>query len=513
MKQPSAFNTPFAAAAAGGIQLAVVAGLLAGCAAGPDFVRPDVPQAAAYSTAALPAQTASAPVAHGGAQRFSPADAVDVQWWRAFGSDKLSALIEAALEHNPSLVSAQARLRQAEEIRAARAGSTTYPQGDASLGAQRQHASPAAQGQAGNARTFDFYNASVGMRYQFDFAGANRRALEALAAQVDYQRFQLEGAQLALAAHIAATAIAQARLAAQIEASAAILHAQEEQLAVAMERVRLGEAAPDEPLALRAQLEQTRAGIPALRNQHQQAAHLLAVLGGRAPGEPGQPAFTLEDFVLPAALPFVVPSELVRRRPDIRASEALLHAANAEFGVSVAKLYPQLNLSASLGSQALSAGSLFGSGSLVWGLAGQLSQPLFNPGLPAEKRAALAAFDAAAANYRAVVLESLRTVGDALRSVDNNAQVLAAQAAASQAAQASLASMQRRYRLGAASYLQLLIAQQQAHQARLALVAAQAQRLSDSVSLFGAMGGAVEGTAPARQAAYSAGAPVGAVSP
>lgn len=479
------------------IAILLVAGLLAGCASGPDFKSPAAPTTESYTHEAQPVQTVSSPGAHGGAQRFVQAHTVETQWWKAFGSAKLSALIETAMENSPTLASAQARLRQAEEAYAARTGSTAYPQVDANLNAQRQHASPAAQGQTGSARTFDLYNASVGVRYNFDLAGGNRRALEALTAQADYQRYQLEGAQLSLAANIAVNAILQARIAAQIEASDAILRTQQEQLAVAMERVRLGEAAPDDILALQAQLEQTRAGIPALRNLHQQSTHLLSVLSGRAPGESGQPSFTLDDFTLPSDLPLVVPSELVRRRPDIRASEALLHAANAEYGVAVARLYPQLNLSANIGSQALSSGSLFGSGSLVWGLVGQLTQPVFNPGLPAEKRAALAAFDAAAANYQGVVLESLRKVADVLRSIENDAQVLAAQTASNRAAEELLSSMQRKYQLGAASYLQLLIAQQQAHQSSINLIAAQAQRLSDTVSLFQAMGGKIGETVSA----------------
>ncbi len=156
--------------------------------------------------------------------------------------------------------------------------------------------------------------------------------------------------------------------------------------------------------------------------------------------------------------------------------------------MAVAKLYPQVNLSASLGSQALTTGALFGAGSAVWSLVAQLTQPLFHPGLPAEKRAALAAFDAAAANYQGVVLEALRNVADALRAIENDAQALAALAAADAAAQGSLQSVERQYQLGAASYVQVLIAQQQAQQTRIGLVAAQAQRLTDSVALYQAMG-------------------------
>ena len=253
--------------------------------------------------------------------------------------------------------------------------------------------------------------------------------------------------------------------------------------------MRIGQASPDEALSLQAQAEQTRAELPALRKQLQQTEHLLAVLAGRAPGTGGIPAFTLADFTLPVEMPLVVPSELVRRRPDIQASEALLHAANADYGVAVAKLYPQINLSANLGSQALTTGTLFGGGSAVWGLVAQLTQPLLIQGYPL-KRAALAAFDAAA-NYQSVVLESLRNVADTLRAVESDAQTLTALAAADMAAQASLQSVERQYRLGAASYLQLLIAQQQAQSIRINMVAAQAQRLVDSVALYQALGGGV----------------------
>ncbi len=467
----------------------ILAGLLAGCAAGPDFKRPAAPDAPDYTVMPLPAETASAPMALGGAQRFNAGASVGAQWWRSLGSSKLDALIEQAFQASPTLASAKATLRQAQELYSAQAGSTLYPQVDAGLGAQRQRINPSTLGQVGDAREFSLYNASVGVRYNLDLAGGNRRALEALAARADYRRYELEAARLSLAGNIATTAIARARLAAQIEATAAILSAQEEQLHVARERVRLGQAAPDEALALQTLVEQTRAELPTLRKQMQQTEHLLAVLSGHAPGAGGIPDFTLADFTLPTELPLVVPSELVRRRPDIQASEALLHAANAEYGVAVARLYPQINLSANLGSQALTTGALFGGSSAVWSVVGQLTQPLFNPGLPAEKRAALAAFDAAAANYQGVVLEALRNVADALRAVENDAQVLAALAAADEAAQGSLRSVERQYQLGASSYVQLLIAQQQAQQTRLGLAAAQAQRLVDSAALYQALGG------------------------
>ena len=473
------------------LALAAVAAvaLLAGCAAGPDFQRPQAPTVASHTAAPLPARTAAADTTLGAAQGFEVGAPVPAQWWRSLGSRRLDDWIEQAFAASPTLAAAEATLRQADETYAAQAGSTLYPQVSGNLGAQRQRLNPSVQGQAGDAREFNLYSASVGVRYRLDLSGGNRRALEALAARTDHRRQQLEGARMTLAGSIAAAAIGRARLAGQIAATEALLGVQQEQLGLARERVRLGQAAPDELLSLQAQIEQTRAGVPLLRKQLDQSEHLLAVLAGKAPGATRVPDFTLAEFTLPAVMPVVLPSELARRRPDIQAAEALLHAATAEHGVAVAKLYPQIELSASLGSQALTAGALFGGASAAWALLGQLTQPLFNPGLPAERRASLAALDAAGANYQSVVLGALREVADALRALDHDAQALAAQAAADSAAREALRSVERQYALGGAAYVQVLLALQQTQQAQTNLVAAQAQRLLDSVALYQASAG------------------------
>lgn len=463
------------------ITVLFLAVLLTGCTVGPDFKRPATPDVGVYTATELPAL--------GEPQRLVEGGRVNPQWWHEFGSARLDAMVEEALLASPTLAAAQANLRQAREVYAARSGSTLYPQVDASLSGQRQRINLSALGQSDESREFSLYTVGVGVRYTFDLAGGNRRALESLAARVDYQRYQLEGAQLMLAGNIVTTAILRAGLAMQITVTEGILLSQEEHLRVTRERVRLGQAAPDDVLALEIQVEQTRAGIPPLRNRLQQNEHMLAVLAGRAPGTPIPPSLPLEEFTLPVDLPLVVPSELVRTRSDIQAAEALLHAANAEYGVAIAGLYPQINLTANLGTQAVTTGALFGSGSMIWSLMGQLMQPLFNPGLPAEKRAALAVFDAAAANYQNVVLNALRNVADVLHALDNDADHLSALSAASAAAQKSLESMQRRYALGAASYLELLIAQQQSQQTRINLIEAQVQRLVDSAAFYQAMGG------------------------
>ncbi|MGB4882487.1 MAG: efflux transporter outer membrane subunit [Neisseria sp.] len=454
---------------------------LAGCAAGPDFQRPVAPDINSYTTTPTSTQLAKD-------QRLVEGLLLEKQWWRSLGSPSLNALIDDALQTSPTLTALNANLRQAHELFAAGAGSTQYPQLTANLGAQRQQMSPSSQGLSGDTRQFSLYNANVSVNYNLDLAGGNRRTLEALAARTDYRRFELNAARLALAGNIATAAITRAGLDAQMKVTTAIIRAQDEQLRIAHQRVRIGQASPDEVLSLQVQVEQARAELPALRKQLQQTEHLLAVLAGRAPSAAHIPAFVLADFTLPTELPLVIPSELVRQRPDIQAAEALLHAANADYGVAISKLYPQLNLNANLGTQALTTAALFGGSSAVWSLVTQLTQPLFNPALPAQKRAALAAFDAAAANYQNVVLESLRNVADTLRAVENDAHTLTALIAADTAAQASLRSLERQYKLGAVSYLQVLIAQQQAQKTQLGVTKAQTQRLVNSVAVYQAMG-------------------------
>ncbi|MGE5663502.1 MAG: efflux transporter outer membrane subunit, partial [Deltaproteobacteria bacterium] len=317
------------------LSAAVVAALLAGCAAGPDFRRPAAPAAGSYTAGALPGETAAAPVAGGGPQRFAPGEKLPSEWWTLFRSEPLDRLIRRALADSPSLAAARATLRAAEENRRAQFGGL-FPSIDGSAGVGRQKISPASFGLPGNASpTFTLYNASVGVSYALDLFGGTRRELEALGAELDFQRFQLEGAWLALTANLVTTAVQEGALRARIRATREILAAEEEQLALVERQFELGGVSRPEVLAQQAQLAQTRATLPALEKQLAHARHRVAVLAGRFPGEAGAlPEFDLDGLELPLDLPVSLPSSLARQRPDIRAAEELLHAASARIGVA-----------------------------------------------------------------------------------------------------------------------------------------------------------------------------------
>ncbi|HUY03934.1 MAG TPA: efflux transporter outer membrane subunit [Rhodocyclaceae bacterium] len=465
----------------------ILATSLAGCAVGPDFRTPAAPVASAYTAAPLPAQTAAAPVDGGAAQRFAIAQDVSAQWWTLFRSPALDALIARGLADSPSLAAARAALSAARENLAAGDG-LLYPGVDAGLQATRQRVSGVTTGTG--SREFSLDNASVKVSYGLDLFGSARRQLEALGAQADYQRFLLEAAYLSLSANIVTTAVQEASLRGQIEATRAVMAADQRLLTVVERQFELGAVARSAVLLQRSQLAATRATLPPLEKQLSFSRHALAALVGHLPGEAGTPEFQLDALKLPTVLPVALPSTLVRQRPDIRVAEALLHQASAEVGVATANLYPQVTLSAAYGSEALTAGALFGAQDVIWSLGAGVLQPVFHGGeLSAKRRAALATLDQAAGQYRQTVVNAFQNVADSLRALTADAQTLEAQAQFSAAAKDSLALTKTQFSLGATNYLTLAAAQRDEAQARINLIKARAARYADTAALFQALGG------------------------
>jgi NodT family efflux transporter outer membrane factor (OMF) lipoprotein len=398
-------------------------------------------------------------------------------------------LIRSALAHSPTLASAQAALRQAQENYNADAGARQLPGVTGQFGVTRERESQIASQIPGGV-TLTVLNASVNVSYTIDAFGGIHRELEGLQAAVDYQRFQVEATYLTLTANVVTTAIQEASLRAQLRATQDVIDSESQSLALIQKQAALGAIAQGTVLTQQAQLAQTRATLPALQKALAQTRHQLAVYVGRLPGEAGLPEFTLDSLQLPHDLPVSLPSSLVRQRPDIQASEALLHQASAQIGVATANLYPQITLSGSVGAQSFELNQLFSGPSSAWSLGAGLLQPIFNGGsLRAKKRAAIAAYDEARAQYRQTVLNAFLNVSNTLRALDSDAQTLSAQAQAAALAHESLDLVNRQFQLGAVNNLALLTAQQTYAQTRVSLAQAQALRYADTAALFQALGG------------------------
>ena len=465
---------------------------LFGCAVGPDFQVPAAPDTQTYTRETQPAATVAANGAAGASQAFNAAQQATPMWWTQFHSDALNRLVEQALQQSPTLAQARAKLVEARENYNAQFGASEFPSVDANVSGVRQQIDIAQFGipNVQNPGPFTLYNASVSVSYALDIFGGNRRALEALMAQVDYQAFEFEAARLSLAGNVVSTAIRRASLQQQIALTQSLTDAQVQQLSIMEGRFAAGGVSQLDVRTQRTALAQTRASLPPLATQLAQADHQLAILLGVAPSKADFGDITLDSLLLPQTLPLTLPSTLARERPDIRASEALLHQASANVGVATANLYPQFALSAGIGSERTGIRDIV-SGLNIWNFGLNLTQPIFHGGeLRAKKRSAQAAYDAALADYQQTVLQALQQVADTLTALQNDAHELQARDDAAQQAQASLDIARAQYSAGGVSQFGLLDTQRQALQTALDRTRAQADRFADTAALFQALGGA-----------------------
>ena len=473
--------------------LCVVIGLLLSACVGPNFHRPAAPAVERYTLLPLPAQTASAPGISGAAQRFLVDQDVPRDWWTLFGSEELDALVTEALRANPDVASAQAALRQAVENAAAQRGNY-FPTVQGSFAASRNRdATGVVQSTLqSQAAVFSLFTPQVTISYVPDVFGANRRAVESLAAQAEASRYQLDATYLTLTANVVTAAILEAGLRAQITGIERLIALERDALAVLRRELELGAIAEVDVYAQDAALAQLEGTLPPLKKQMHQAQDQLAMLTGHLPADFKPVHFELDQLVLPRDLPLGVPSQLVERRPDVRAAEAQLHAATAQVGVAVANLLPQLTITGDLGSTASLFADLFKPGTGFWSVGANVTQTLFAGGtLIHRKRAADAALDQAAAQYRSAVLNAFQNVADTLHALDGDAEALGAANRAQAAAEKSLGVAHRQLELGSVSYLALVNSEQTYQQAVVSLAQARANRYADTAALFQALGGAI----------------------
>jgi NodT family efflux transporter outer membrane factor (OMF) lipoprotein len=462
---------------------------ITGCSVGPDFHTPVSPDAKSYTQNPLPNKTAHTTGIAGASQYFRLNQNIPAQWWTLFRSKNLNTLIARGIANSPTLESAKAAIKQAQENLNAEVGTGLFPSVSAQLAATRQNYPNASSGGEGG-DLFNLYNSSVNVSYNLDVFGGLRRTLEGLQAQVDYQKFQLEAAYLTLSANIATTAITAASLRAQIADTQALIRSQENTFGITQRQLHLGGASEADVLLQQTQLAQTRATLPPLQKSLAQYENSLAVLVGALPSEVGLPKLTLNELTLPLQLPISVPSRLTRQRPDIRAAEALLHQASAQVGVAKANRFPQFPLTASYGYSSTQKAGFFGPNNVFWNFGGQLNQSIFDAGsLKAKQKVAVAAYEQSAAQYRQTVLEAFQNVADALHAIQTDADALKAQTTAEQSAQRTFSLIRQQYALGAVSYLALLDAERQYQQASISRIQAQAARYVDTAALFQALGG------------------------
>jgi NodT family efflux transporter outer membrane factor (OMF) lipoprotein len=460
--------------------------MLGACAVGPDFVRPTPPDADRYTREPLAAITVAA---DGQTQNFTLDASLMADWWRLFRSAQLDAVVRQAIANNPTLQAAEASLRQSQDNMRAGYG-VFYPHIDAELDASRQRTAPLQQGTQAPGTIFNLLTLSGTVSYALDVFGGERRTVEGLRAQTDYQKYATTAARLTLSANVVDTVIARAAYAAQIRATEQLIDLENQQLQLTEAQVRAGVSPYSNVLSLRSLIAANQALLAPLRQKVSQSEDLLATLEGVAPSKAALPGIDLVGLALPVNLPLSLPSDLVRQRPDILSAEAQLHVASANVGVATAAMFPSFNLSGTYGAASSSLGHLSAASARFWSIGPSAAIPLFQGGtLWYGRKAAIDAFQESQANYRQTVLDAFAQVADSLKALEHDAEALQAQVDSQRSAAEALGLLQANYRAGLVAYPDVLVADVQFHEATIAYLQAVAQRQQDTVALFAALGG------------------------
>ncbi|WP_246258096.1 efflux transporter outer membrane subunit, partial [Pararobbsia alpina] len=471
-----------------GIRLApgpVLAGLLlalclGGCAVGPDFKAPSPPTDRDYVQ--QPVSTSSGETE----QHVVMGGNLRADWWKLLQSPELDRVVEQALANNWSIDAARANLAKAGEgVAVARGG--LYPQVDAVAGAGREKYGASFLGpEAFTFPVFSSYTGGAVVSYDLDVFGAERRQIEFAASDADVQKEVVNAAHLSVAGNTVLEALQIASIRAQIEVAQSVIASDQQNLELVQAAYKTGVATQMDVTTAQSQLDSDRTMLPPLHQQLDVAQDALAILVGQSPAAWTAPDFKLATLTLPADIPLVVPSDLVRARPDIRAAQARLHAANAAVGMATADMYPRFTLSAAVAEQGL----ISGPSGAAWSLIGGLTAPVFHGGaLSAHRRQMQDAYQATLAEYQQTVLTAFGQVADNLHGLSNSADEVRTEQQALDSANAALRLTRLGYRVGNAGIVQVLDAQRLQQLAELRLVQARTTRYVQTVGLFLATGG------------------------
>jgi NodT family efflux transporter outer membrane factor (OMF) lipoprotein len=451
--------------------------VLTGCAAvGPDYQAPAATAQAVWQTRP-PGATDAAPADLG-------------RWWTRLGDTQIDGLIAAALLANPDLAAAQARLR------AARARQL---QSEAALGPSVSARGSVSRSKNGEVAASNLYSAGFDAGWEIDLFGGKRRGVEAARADQDSAEASLQDAQVSLIAELALNVISLRDAQARLNIARANLAVQQETLQLVAWRVQAGLASAVDSEQARSILAQTQAQIPLLQTSVTEAAYRIEILLGRPPGALGAELAAVHPLpVVPAALALGIPADTLRQRPDVRAAERTLAAETARIGVAEAARYPSLQLSGSLGTDALTLGALGAAGTLSRTLSASLAGVLFDGGQLRQQVEAQKAVQAQAlAAWRRQVLVALQDVENALVELVNNTARRDALQVAAQAAGNAATLARQRYQSGLIDFQTVLDTQRTLLSTQDSLASADAERVSTFIRLYKALGGGWQNSPPA----------------
>ena len=413
---------------------------------------------------------------------ISAGQALEAQWWQRFDDALLSSLIGQALQHNTSVQSAQAALRQARALRDV-AGAGLLPTVGGSASAQR--------GMAGGHSSGNSLQAGLDASWELDLFGANRAALSTSQATLQASVASLGDAQVSVAAEVALAYITLRNAQARSQIASSNLASQQETAQITDWRRQAGMVTSLEAEQARAAAEQTAASLPPLATLAAQTQHALAVLTGQPPA--ALQAALAPPGPLPRAatgLALAIPAETLRQRADVRAAEWQVSAAASRVNQADAARLPNFKLGGSLGLSALTLGGLGNSAALVGSLLGSVSAPLIDGGAGrAQVLAQQAALDQQVASYRATVLTALQEVEDALVALAGDSERQRRLQAAAEAASSAALLARQRYSSGLVDFQTVLETQRTQLSTQDSLASSGADLASDHVRLYKALGG------------------------
>ncbi|WP_342316710.1 efflux transporter outer membrane subunit [Lysobacter sp. FW306-1B-D06B] len=459
-----------------------------GCTLGPDYVRPTIDTPDAW--------------------RIAPGEAKDLantQWWTTFNDPVLDELIDTALAENRDVRIAAARVDQfLGALTATR--SRFFPTVGYDVDASRAKASRVGQPPipAGADPYFTLYQGSLGASWQIDLFGRVRRLSEAAQARVYASEQARRGVVLSLVTSVAASYITLRQLDRQLEIAQATANNFGETARIFDLRHKAGIVSLTEVSQIRSQREQALATIPVLEQQIAAVENLISITLGRNPG-PIPRGLTIDQLV-PPRIPADLPSSLLERRPDILQAEQNLVAANANIGATRALYFPDLTLTGALGSTSTSFGDFLTGPASAWLVAANVAGPIFTFGaIKGQVRTAEAQKEEAVLVYQQTILNAMRETDDALTGTVKKAEELQRQEARVRALRDSARLSRAKFEYGMAGYVEVLIADNELFAAEIALVRVRAERNTQIVQVYRAMGGGWVDAAQARTTATETG--------